>query len=179
MSDIENEKAIFDAIMRVDNLPTKGRRLKVDLNEEQCKDLAKILKIDKIQSLKANLLAEQVKGGFHAIGDLSAKIIQPCVVSFKPVEQKIDEKIDRIFLRAKEPLEETKEQEFFVEMGGDDLPDYYMDKEIDFSDLIVEILVLAVNDFPRLTGEKLDIIKSEPVSSPFDILANLKNTNKS
>ncbi len=165
----------FTAIMRVDNLPSKGRRLKIDLNDEQCKAVAKQLKIDELSSLKAELLVTQIKGGLHISGNLFAKLVQKSVISFKPVEQVISEKISRIFLLGKPSDEAAKSPEIFVDLeGDDDLPDFYDEPELDLSELVLETLSLEIDQFPRLKGEKMPVLQDEPQSSPFDILKDMQ-----
>ncbi len=179
MSEKKIIEPAFDAVMRVDNIPSKGRRLKIDLNDEQCKAVAKQLKIDELCSLKAELLIMQIKGGLHISGELFAKPVQKSVISFKPVEQEINEKINRIFLLGKLQDEPEEGSEIFVDLeGDDDLPDYYDEPELDLSELILEILSLEIDQFPRLEGEEMPVLQDEPQSSPFDILKDMQAKSK-
>jgi len=171
---MNEETPIFDAAMRVDNIPSKGRRLKIELDKNQRLTLAKELKLDKLNSFLAKLLVMPIRGGLQVNAELGAMVEQQCVVSFKPVEQVIDEQIERIFLMGEIPKNAGDGSESFVDMEGDELPDYYTGSEIDFSDLLIETLALAINPFPRLKGEKLDIEQDETQFSPFAALTSLK-----
>jgi len=165
---------IFDAFMRVDNIPSKGRRLKVELDEVQRIALAKELKLDKLNAFSAKLLVLPIKGGLQVNVELSAIVEQQCVVSFKPVEQVINECLERIFLMGEMPKNAGDGSESFIDMEGDELPDYYTGSEVDFSVLLIETLVLAIEPFPRLEGEKMDIDQDETQFSPFAVLTSLK-----
>jgi uncharacterized metal-binding protein YceD (DUF177 family) len=179
MTEEQMKETTFDALMRVDNLPNKGRRLKLELSKGELVMLADKLQIDLINSFLAQLLVVQTTGGLHVSGEIKAQIEQKSVVSLKFVKQEINEQIDRIFLRSKQFDKATQALELFVDMeGDDDLPDYYDGIEIDFSDLLTEILVLSIEQFPRLNDEKLEFNNDEAIPdkiSPFAILKNMKN----
>lgn len=175
MSENEPLEQHFDASLRVDNLPSKGRRLKIKVTGEQSVELAKLLEIDILKSLEAHVVVTQVKGGLHVNGELNAQIIQPSVVSFKPVEQIINENMSRVFLHGQPKTEEIAGSETYINMDADnDLPDYYEGTELDLYDYIMETLSLAIILFPRLEGEKMQIIEDNPQSSAFAVLASLK-----
>jgi uncharacterized metal-binding protein YceD (DUF177 family) len=110
-------------------------------------------------------------------GILDAVTVQPCVVTFVPVRQVMHEPIDRIFLPAAEaPKTSPAHPEVFVDLEGDDPPDYFEGYEIDLSEAIVETVALALDPYPRAEGASLEdagLPPDEPEASPFATLKSL------
>lgn len=171
---------LFDAIVRIDRLPASGRDLQVSLDEPTREALAQVLKISAVETFEASLIVAPLRGGLRAQGRLSARIIQPSVVSFEPVTQDVDEPIDRVFLPEAADRKPTPGSEIFVDLEDDDFPDHINGPEVDLSALLIETLALAIDPYPRLLGEGvetlgLDVQPEEP--SPFAALAKLKKEN--
>lgn len=171
---------LFDAIVRIDRLPASGRDLQVSLDEQTREELAKVLKISAIERFEASLVVAPLRGGLRAQGRLLARIVQPSVVSFEPVEQDIDEPVDRVFLPEPSDHKPTPGSEIFVDLEDDDFPDHIDGPEVDLSALLIETLALAIDPYPRQPGESveslgIDLQADEP--SPFAALAKLKKEN--
>ena len=82
--------------------------------------------------------------------------MQPSVVSFEPVTQEIAEPVDRIFLPGGEKAYAgPADAEVFVDLEGDDLPDHFEGNEADLTELILETVALALDPYPRLSGETI------------------------
>ncbi len=171
---------LFDAIVRIDRLPASGRDLQVALDEQTREELAKVLKISAIERFEASLVVVPLRGGLRAQGRLLGRIVQPSVVSFEPVEQDIDEPVDRVFLPEPSDHKPTPGSEVFVDLEDDDFPDHIDGPEVDLSALLIETLALAIDPYPRQPGESveslgIDLKDEEP--SPFAALAKLKKEN--
>lgn len=179
MSKHRRADPLLDALIRFDNMPAEGRKLHVHATEEQRAALAADLGISGIESLQADLLATPFRGGVRVIGNLSARTVQPCVVTFEPVVQEISEPIERILLPGAEaPFSGPAGAEVFVDLEDDDLPDYVEGPEVDLSPVISETLALALDPYPRAPGVSLDDVplnqeSAEP--SPFAALQRLKD----
>jgi hypothetical protein len=169
---------LLDATVRIDGLPPEGRAITVEADPEQRQAIASQLGITALEHLDARLRAVGFRGGIRVTGDLRARIEQPCVVSLEPVHQDIAEPIDRVYLPGREPLpESTGHPEVFVDLEGDDLPDYIDGPEADLSPMIVETLALAIDPYPRAPGAELDpsaLDPDDPDDSPFEALSRLK-----
>lgn len=168
----------FEAAIRIDNLPANGRNLKVKTNNAEREALARYLKVQSVDKMIAQLNVVPIKRGVQLTGSLSAVIVQACVVTFEPVAQEIDEELNRVFLLGQEDNKvETAGVEVFVDLDGDDLPDYFEGPEVNFSALLLEVLGLAIDPFPRQDGAKLET-SGDPRedSSPFAVLKGLKST---
>lgn len=171
---------LLDATIRLDNLPSEGRVLEVVAKPEQKEPLAKRLNIEGVAALKAKLEARPFRDGIRVRGKLSATVSQSCVVTFEPVTETIDESIDRIFLPGREDrFDGPAGAEVFVDLEGDDMPDFFEGPEVDFTELLIETLSLALNPYPRSEGaEPVEIVEDsgENEASPFARLKDLKTT---
>ena len=173
---------LFDAVVRIDRLPTTGRDLKVSLDEPTRAALAEALKLSAIESFEATLMIVPLRGGIRAQGRLTARIVQPSVVTFEPVAQNIDEAIERVFLPEAAAHKPTPGSEVFVDLDDEDFPDHIDGPEVDLSALLTETLALAIDPYPRQPGESLDSLGLDlgvEESGPFAALARLKKGSDS
>ena len=173
-----SEPPLFDAIVRIDRLPAAGRSLDIALDEPTRATLADVLKISAVELFEATLTVTPMRGGLRALGRLTARIVQPSVVTFEPVTQAIDEIVDRVFLPEPTEHKPTPGSEVFVDLEDDDFPDHIDGPEVDLSALLIETLALAIDPYPRHPDENLDSIgQSERnlASGPFAALARLKD----
>jgi len=169
----------LDASIRMENLPATGRDVVVAATDEQRIAIAEQLKITAIEKLDATLSAKRFRGGIRVLGQLKAVIEQPCVITFEPVTQVIDEPIDRVFLPSHDKAHSVPQgAEIFVDVAGDDEPDRFDGPEVDLSDLIIETLALALDPYPRAAGASVASIKVDDGDdgevSPFSRLKALK-----
>lgn len=168
---------LFDAVVRIDRLPAAGRDVKVSLDEPTRAALAEALKLSAVDAFAAELTVTPLRGGLRALGRLVADIVQPSVVTFEPVGQHIDEVVDRVFLPEAQAHKPTPGSEVFIDLEDEDFPDHIDGPEVDLSALLVEILALALDPYPRRPGENLDSLGvdlgNEP-SGPFSALEKLK-----
>ncbi|MET0435957.1 MAG: DUF177 domain-containing protein [Devosia sp.] len=170
---------LFDAIVRIDKLPTAGRSVSVDADEPTRARIAEELKLIAVERFVAELTVAPLRGGLRAQGRLKARIVQASVVSFEPVSQNIDEAVDRVFL----PVGQTAHApapgtEIFIDLEDDDFPDHIDGPEVDLSALLIETLALAIDPYPRREGEDLSTLgidATEDDSGPFAALRQLKD----
>lgn len=177
MSAPRPDEPLLDARVRIDHLPPEGRGIDVIATPGQREAIAGRLGISAVERLEARLEVTAFRGGLRAHGRLEAVTVQPCVVTFEPVPQLIDEEVDRIFLPAAErPKAGTTHPETFVDLEGDDLPDYFEGHEVDLSEAIVETVALALDPYPRAPGvgiEDIALPAEEEETSPFASLKSL------
>lgn len=178
MSADRHEAPLLDASVRIDHLPAEGRRIDVVATREQCEAIATRLEISAVERLEARLEVTRFRGGLRAHGRVTAATVQPCVVTFVPVRQDINEELDRIFLPAAEqPKSSTTHPEVFVDLEGDDIPDYFEGHEVDLSEAIVETVALALDPYPRAEGATVEGLSlpadDEVEASPFAGLKSL------
>ena len=113
--------------------------------------------------------------------ELGATVQQDCVISFVPVNTRIDEIIIRRYV-PKAVFEQIAEDEEIDKVSGDDAMDI-LPAEIDLLEVFRETLVLALPDYPRAEGVELGerVFSEEGVKAmrdadakPFAGLAALK-----
>lgn len=167
-----------DASVRIDSMPATGRDVHVVPEAEEREALAQLLGVTSVDSLDVTLHAVRFRGGFRVTGRLTGQVTQPSVVTLDPVTQQLAEPIDRIFLPGGEKaFAAAANAEVFVDLDGDDLPDHFDGTEADLTDLIIETLGLAVDLYPRGTGESIEDLGLKPEAadeSPFAALKALK-----
>ena len=172
---------LAEASFRSDHMPGEGREVTLNAGEDERAEIAAFLELSEIPRLAVSLTATPFRGGIRVVGRLTAEVVQPCVVTFVPVHQEIDEPIDRVFLPGREKPAAAPapgQPEVFVDLEDDDAPDYFEGHEIDLSDLVLETLALAVDPYPRAPDAKLeDVLPADDDSnfSPFAGLKTLKN----
>lgn len=173
------EPPIFDAIVRIDKLPSAGRSVSVTADEPTRLAIAAAMKVTTVEHFEAELTVVPLRGGLRAQGSLRARIVQPSVVTFEPVAQDIAETIDRVFLPAAHVENHAPGAEVFVDLEDDDFPDHIDGPEVDLSALLLETLALAIDPYPRVAGENLDDLdvgQDGGVGGPFAALARLKDS---
>jgi uncharacterized metal-binding protein YceD (DUF177 family) len=167
----------LDASVRIDNLPPEGRDIEVRASESQLLAIAERLKISALDRLEARLNLTRFRGGLRVHGRIHAATVQPCVITFVPVPQTIEEEFDRIYLPAGEqPKAAPTHQEVFVDLDGDDAPEYFEGHEVDLAEAIVETVALALDPYPRAEGasiEELGLPDDGAEISPFAGLKSL------
>ncbi|GHA36498.1 metal-binding protein [Devosia pacifica] len=168
-----------DAVVRLDRVPIDGRRVEFTADSEALAQLTERLKVQSVEALSATLTAKRLRGGLQVVGQVSAAITQACVVTLDPVTQRIDETVDRVFLPASQkPKEPEPGTETFVDLEGDDPPDYIEGNEVDLTELVIETVALAVDPYPRAEGVSVeDVIETDAPAeeSPFAKLKQLKS----
>ncbi len=168
----------LDARVRVDKIPAAGRVVDISTDQDQRDMMAGRLKVSAVTEFSANVTATRFRGGVQAIGRVRGRVIQPCVITGDPIEQTIDEEIDRVYLPGHDAASEASAgAEIFVNLEADDLPDYFEGDEIDLSDLVLEVFALAIDLYPRKPGAELEEEQKgdDPAElSPFAALKALK-----
>lgn len=152
----ESKPELFDATLRVDNLPAAGKVLAIDAGPDDLARLAALMQVSSVDSFAAQITVEKFRGGVRAVGDLQARVTQPCIVTFEPVVQEISEPVDRIFLPDPDIASDSAPgSEVFVDLEGDDIPDHLSGPELDLAPLLLEVLGLAIDLYPRAPGAEL------------------------
>ncbi|MCW5722390.1 MAG: DUF177 domain-containing protein [Devosia sp.] len=172
------EAPIFDAIVRIDKLPSAGRSVSVKADEPTRAAIAAAMKVTAVERFEAELTVVPLRGGLRAQGTLKARIVQPSVVTFEPVVQDIAETVDRVFLPAEHVENHAPGAEVFIDLEDDDFPDHIDGPEVDLSALLLETLALAIDPYPRAEGESLDALglgEDGGQGGPFAALARLKD----
>lgn len=169
---------IFDAIVRIDKLPSAGRSVTVEADEPTRAAIAQAMNILSVDRFSAHLTVVPLRGGLRAQGKLDAVVSQASIVSFEPVPQVVAEEVDRVFLPAhRDAKPPAPGSEVFIDLEDDDFPDHIDGPEVDLSALLLETLALALDPYPRLPKESLEALglpTGDAEEGPFAALAKLK-----
>lgn len=142
--------------------PRKPTRFDITATPEQRSGLAKMLGLSKVESLSfKGEIRPMGKHDYAVIGDLQARIVQPCSVSMVPVKTTISEAVKLTYL-ADFVVPEGDE----IEMPEDDTIEA-MPEIIDPGFVATEALMLAIPLYPRAPGAELgDVAVAEPGVTP-------------
>jgi uncharacterized metal-binding protein YceD (DUF177 family) len=166
---------LLDAAIRLDSMPAAGRDIVLDAPAEERETVASYLGVLAVEMLGARLHAVKFRGGMRVTGRIEARVVQRSVVSLEPVTQSVSEPVDRIFLPgAEKAFAGQANAEIFVDLEGEDVPDYFDGHEADLTDLVLETLSLALDPYPRAAGEAAELPPEESPDSPFAALRKLK-----
>ncbi|MEM8878603.1 MAG: DUF177 domain-containing protein, partial [Pseudomonadota bacterium] len=106
--------------------------------------------------------------GLSVRGKLETDVVQACVVTLEPIEQRIEAEIDVMYFPGADPVD--------MDSDVDPLPD----ESLAIGDLMAEHLALAVDSYPRKIGaEFAEIRENSGGSSAFDALQVLKDRSMS
>jgi uncharacterized metal-binding protein YceD (DUF177 family) len=158
----EQQVRIADASIRLDSMPAAGRDLVLVVDAADRLAIADRLGITAVEKLEVKLHAVRFRGGMRVTGRLVATTVQPSVVSLEPVTQEIVEPIERVFLPGGEKAYAgPADAEIFVDLDGEDVPDHFEGNEADLSALIIETLSLALDPYPRQSGETVGALRDD------------------
>ncbi len=171
----------------VSRLGNKSMTCDLTLSEEERAAVIEAYDLLGLEDVKATFeLRPWRKDGVAVRGQISALVVQRCVVTLGPVDLRIDENFERHF--KPEADQKANEVEIEIEYELQDPPDPLEKDVIDLGALFCEHLALALDPYPRAKGALLPsgvtaedeegqetVLDSKP--SPFAVLAKLKGGN--
>jgi uncharacterized metal-binding protein YceD (DUF177 family) len=117
--------------------------------------------------------------GVRLAGRVRATVVQNCVVTLEPLENRIDEAVELVFLP--EPAGPA-DAAGLQPTEGEDPPEVLVDGTVDLGAIAVEFVLLGIDPYPRKPGALFEASPAgDPSSHPFAALAALKkgeNTDK-
>lgn len=121
----------------------EARHERLQATPEECAALARRFGILAVNSLTADISLKLGQGGTAlAKGRFQAEVVQACIVSLKPIEQRVDEAVNLRFLpEGKEPGDDS----------DPDVPDEIPTQSgvIDLGEAVAETLSLSLDPYPR------------------------------
>ena len=110
--------------------------------------------------------------GLRVVGRVQATVVQNCVVTLEPIESRIDEAIDLVFLPEAAPAPDA------VGAGtgrGRRAAGAAPNGMVDLGAVATEFLLLGIDPYPRKPGAVFEAPPAgDPASHPFAALAALK-----
>ena len=151
----------------VERVGPGGLDVVIEASAAECTALAHRLKLPSVLSLICTFrLKREGAGVLLADGNLSARVVQTCVVSLEEFPALVEE---RFFVRCVPEGEETDD-------ADPESPDEitYSGGALDLGEAAAEQLALALDPYPHAPGAVLPEIPDEPVAGPFDSLASMR-----
>lgn len=149
--------APFTRVHAVSDVSAAGSTVKLRATPDERAALAALLKLPEIKRLEAVLVLKPWgREGLSVTGELSADVVQVCVVTLEPFETEVHEDIETRYAADEEPREEGGEHEADL-----DAPDPLVNGSADLGALVAEHLALGLDPYPRKPG-----IEDEAVSEP-------------
>lgn len=172
----------FSYPVKVGNVSANAVTVRLEANARELEDLAQVWKVLSVEALEAELqIARWKKDGVRIKGRVQARITQACVVTLEPVQSKIDEQFEQIFIPEGSKLARIVTEdsaEMFVDPDGPDLPEPFAGDTIDAGAAVSEFAALAIDPYPRKRGaEFTDHIEGDPADArpnPFAVLKDWK-----
>jgi len=119
------------------------------------------------------------RGRVRAVGRVTARVGQTCVVTLEPIENQIDEAIDVLFVPEGEVAAVTRALDKEAEGTGEmaDAPEPITGGVIDMGKLAADALFLAIDPYPRKAGVHFEppAAAEDASDHPFAALQALKN----
>lgn len=161
-------------------LPPEGRSIRFEPSASERAELARFLDVAAVDALSAEIVMAPWRGGGVSIeGRLDAVIVQESVVTLEPVRQTIQEPVSLRFLPERGRAGQRAEAELDLDPEGEDPPETFSSNRIDLGAALREIVVLALDPYPRAGGDRFEDAPQESAAdegkvSPFAALARLK-----
>ena len=155
---------------------TRGTvRRKLSADEETRQRIAKVLGLDALNRLDADITVSPWLDGVQIEGKWSANVVQTCGVTLDLFDSDLSGQISvRALPQGSAALGGTDEHEIELDPDADDPPDVLDGDQIELGAYVVEDLSLAIDPFPRRPGATFEAPEQKGELSPFAVLAKLK-----
>jgi len=170
----------FSRPLRIDQLPSRLSRHRIEADPTERAALARRLDLAALDSLKAEfeIAAPTAAGLVRLRGRLTADLTQTCGVTLVPLPVQIEAPFALAFAPVSDKAADAVD-ELDLSWNEDDPPDPIEQGQIDLGELVAEQLALALDPFPRAPGAEFtppELAEPEPApkASPFSALAALR-----
>lgn len=154
-----SDRSAISFRVNVLRLPRKGMPVRIEADAAQCAALAAAHDLAQVRALQAELTVVAWKrDGVRVTGRVTADIVQNCVVTLDPIEARIDEPLDGVFVPEGSRLSRPERYdagELVLDAEGSDLPELFTGDEIDVGQFVEEHFALAIDPYPRRGGVEL------------------------
>lgn len=165
----------LSVVYDLSDLSEAGAEITVAATPEQRAQLAKWVKVDSVEKFEGLVSLKRLSATRFAYrAEISADVIQSCVVTLEPVPSHLALEIDRSLLLVKLPRRGVAgPQEVFP--ASDEGPEQIEDTRYDIAAPLLEEFSLAIEPYPRAPGVVFNPPADEDSTrSPFEALKSLK-----
>jgi uncharacterized metal-binding protein YceD (DUF177 family) len=169
-------KPLWSVPVALAAIPESGRRFELTADESMRAALAKLAGLRALPSLRATFdVGRHGARGLRVSGRVEAVVGQTCSVTLEPMENKVVEKVDLLFLPPGEPAAEDGPAPSDAEIIDPDAPEPLTSDSVDLGAIATEFLLLGIDPYPRKPQAAFEPPATEdPSSHPFAALAALK-----
>ena len=143
----------------VTRLPQSGMPVLVDADARQREALAAAHGLVSVERFHAELLvAPWKRNGVRVSGRVEADITQQCVVTLDPLQAKVEEAVEGLFLPEDSKLGRLGFEaggEIHIDAEGPDSPETFSGDTIDVGALAEQFFALGIDPYPRKPGAML------------------------
>jgi hypothetical protein len=159
----------FSRPLTASDVPDAGTHVTLTATPEERAALAKLLKLPEIKALQAELdVKPAVGGGIRVTGEVTAGVVQTCVVTLEPFAAQVREAVDVRYAADAAPAEAGGEHEADL-----DAPDALIGGAADLGALAVEHLALGLDPYPRKPGLEAPAEKGDSATATHRPFAGL------
>jgi hypothetical protein len=149
-------------VANVGRLPQKGLPVVIEADAAQRAALAREHELLSVEKYRAELLvAPWKRNGVKVSGRVEADITQACIVTLDPVEARIDEEVEALFLPEASKLGRQGFEgggEILLDAEGPDSPETFSGDTIDVGALAEQFFGLAIDPYPRKQGVSIEAV---------------------
>lgn len=167
---------LFDWRVALRDIGANGVSGELTANAEQLIELARVVDIKSCDRLAFTYQIKPLRSGMYRLsGRIVADIVQSCVVTLEPINSRIDETIDTELRPADLMSEDGPTGEDMTVLDRPDFEPIEGD-EINIGLIVQEHMSTAIDPYPRLPGEELDVHAAgdAEAANPFAVLKKLK-----
>ena len=137
--------------------------------------LARELDLVELPALNAEVTVSPWLDGVRLEGAWTAQVVQTCGVTLEPLASDLRGRISvRAVPQGSPAAPQLEDGEVALEPEAEDPPDVLESDRIDLAAYLVEHVALEIDPYPRKPGVEFEPPPSEPETSPFAVLAQLK-----
>ncbi len=137
--------------LKVSNLSDiKNTEFSLTPNEGESRYIAEILNLSSVKKMRFEGHVAPDGSDWVLSAQLGASVVQPCVVTLEPVRTRVDIPVERRFTNKMPEIEESES-----EIPDDDRLEI-LGEFIDPAHVAMEALALALPEYPRVDGAKLE-----------------------
>jgi uncharacterized metal-binding protein YceD (DUF177 family) len=157
--------------IELDRLPPSVETIhEIAAGEAERAELARRLALVALDRLEARVTLARLAGGLVRLtADLSADVVQECVVTLEPVASRVEDRFTLLYGQAQGEAGEV------VLSGEAELVEPVSGGSLDIGEAVAQQLSLALDPYPRLAGAAVGAPEAGPGNaSPFAALAKWK-----
>ncbi len=167
--------------VNIARLPQRGMPVKLVATDVERAALAREFDLIEVKAFTADLMvAKWRRDGVKVTGTVTADIIQACSITLDPLEARVDNEVDAVFVPENSKLASVKADangEIVLDPDGPDAPETFEGDHLDVGQVAAEFFGLAIDPYPRKADAQLppvlEIDKEPAKVSPFAKLADL------